>query len=61
MAETAKALLRVPVGGVVEIVATDSASRFDIPVGVHRLGHELVATSAEAGVFRYLVRRCAGA
>ncbi len=57
MTEAAKALRRVAPGGVVEIVATDPASRFDIPVGVHRLGHELLAVEEQGGVFRYFVRR----
>lgn len=45
------------VGDEVEVLSTDEGSATDIPVWVHKVGHELVGIRQENGVFRIRVRR----
>lgn len=57
MVETNKAIKAVPLGGVLQVTATDPATRMDIPSWCKRTGHELLLSSEDGGVFRYFVRR----
>jgi tRNA 2-thiouridine synthesizing protein A len=48
----------VEVGGLVGVVATDAAARFDVPAWCRMTGHEYVGEqSADDGVPRFVVRR----
>ncbi|WP_277749296.1 sulfurtransferase TusA [Parahaliea mediterranea] len=49
------------VGEVVEVIATDPATQRDIPKFCHFLGHELVHQEADAGEYRYWLRKAAPA
>ena len=40
-----------------EVLATDPASKADIPALLGRLGHELVSLKEESGVFSFLIRK----
>lgn len=59
MVETNKAIKTLAPGGLLEVIATDPATRMDIPSWCKRTGHELVGSREEEGVFRYRVRRSA--
>jgi tRNA 2-thiouridine synthesizing protein A len=52
-----KAIKTIEVGQVLEMLATDPGSVPDVEAFQSQTGHELVAKSSEAGVFRFLMRR----
>jgi tRNA 2-thiouridine synthesizing protein A len=52
-----KTIQEVPVGEILEIVATDDGSVGDIPAWAKNVGHELVAYSQDADIHKFLVRR----
>ncbi|MGQ0674031.1 MAG: sulfurtransferase TusA family protein [Hyphomicrobium sp.] len=54
-----KALLDVPKGGTLEVLATDPGSVADFEALCQAMGHELVESSASDGAFRFLIRRVA--
>ena len=47
----------VPVGGVLEVLATDPSTRRDVPKFCAFLGHELLSETEEEGVLIYRLRR----
>ena len=55
--ETAKAINDVPVGGILEVLATDPAAEPDIKAWASRMGHEVVAVEKKEGYLRILVKR----
>jgi tRNA 2-thiouridine synthesizing protein A len=52
-----KAIQEIPVGEILEIVATDDGSVGDIPAWVKNTGHELLTYSHDEDTHRFLVRR----
>jgi tRNA 2-thiouridine synthesizing protein A len=52
-----KAILEVPAGGTLEVLATDPGSREDFAVFAETGGHTLVVATVEAGVFRFVIQR----
>lgn len=44
-------------GDLLELLATDPGSRSDVPSWARLSGNELVETTQEDGVFRYVIRR----
>lgn len=46
----------IPVGAVLEIIATDPATQRDIPKFCHFLGHELLAQEVDGKLFRYWLK-----
>jgi tRNA 2-thiouridine synthesizing protein A len=52
-----KALLAVPEGGTLEVVATDKGSVRDFEAFCRTTGNELLEQGEEAGVFRFLIRK----
>lgn len=52
-----KAINEIESGRLMLLEATDVGSKSDIPAWCRDLGHELVETSEDAGVFRYLIRK----
>lgn len=52
-----KAILEVPAGGTLEVLATDPGSRQDFAVFAETCGHILVTATAEAGVYRFVIQR----
>ena len=44
-------------GALLEVIASDPSTQRDIPKFCLFLGHELVRQEAEAGVFRYWIRK----
>lgn len=53
----ARALERVAVGAVVEVLADDPLIRVDLPAWCHQTGNDLVSLAADGADFRGLVRR----
>ncbi len=51
-----KAIRGVPVGGVLEVLATDPGAVEDFEAFCDTSGHELIERSAADGVFRFLIR-----
>lgn len=54
-----KTLKDMPPGGVLEVLATDPGSLEDFPAFCRSTGDELVESSADGGVYRFLIRRAA--
>ena len=52
-----KALREASAGDVLELLATDPGSKSDVPSWAEISGNELIETSEDGGVFRYLVRK----
>ena len=52
-----KAIGSVPVGGTLEVLATDPGSREDFVVFARTTGHDLIEDGEEGGVFRFVLRR----
>lgn len=52
-----KALNDVPPGGLLEVLATDPGALADFPAFCRTRGDELVETSSQDGVHRFLIRR----
>jgi hydroxyacylglutathione hydrolase len=53
----AKAIPHVPVGAVIEMLATDPGADADLDAFVRGSGHRVVARSERDGVFRFLIER----
>lgn len=54
-----KAIGEVPVGGTLEILATDPGAVADFQAFTRQTKHELVEHSEAGGVFRFLIKRTA--
>lgn len=52
-----KAINGVPVGGTLEVLATDPGSREDFAVFAQTTGHDLIEDDENGGVFRFVLRR----
>ena len=52
-----KAIGSVPVGGTLEVLATDPGSRDDFVVFARTTGHDLIEDGEDGGVFRFVLRR----
>lgn len=57
MVETNKAIKQLAIGDVLEIIATDVATRSDIPSWCERTGQTLLASTERDTTLRYWVRR----
>ena len=54
-----KSMAEVPVGGTLEILATDPGSVADFQAFCKTTGNDLVEQSESAGVYRFLIKRVA--
>lgn len=52
-----EAIRMVPLGGVVEMLADDPASEADMKSWSRRTGHELLETSRDGAIYRFVVRK----
>ncbi|MDP6343048.1 MAG: sulfurtransferase TusA family protein [Alphaproteobacteria bacterium] len=52
-----KGLREVPVGGILQLLATDPGSVKDMEAFCRQTGHELVESADADGVYTYLVKR----
>lgn len=55
--KTKKAIDGMGSGQTLEVIATDPASKADIPAFLNRLGHELVEAGEKDGIFSFLIRK----
>ena len=55
--KTKKSLKDIPVGGTIEIFATDPAAKEDFDAFCRTTGHELVESGVDGDVYRFLIRR----
>ena len=55
--KTAQAMKAVAPGAVIEVVATDAGSVKDFAAWAKTTGNELVESSAEGGLYRFVLRR----
>ncbi len=54
-----KAIAEVPVGGTLEVLATDPGSVADFEAFARQTGHKLVEHSESGGVYRFIIERAA--
>ena len=54
---TAQAMKTLPSGAVVEVVATDPGSVKDFAAWCRSTGHQLVESSSDTAVYRFVIRR----
>lgn len=52
-----RAIQQVPVGEVLEILATDDGSVGDIPAWARNVGHEFLNYSLDRSIHRFLIKR----
>jgi len=52
-----KAMRELPVGGTLEVLATDPGSEEDFEAFCRVGRHEMLEQAAESGVYRFLIRR----
>jgi len=52
-----EAIRMVPLGGIVEMLADDPASEADMKSWSRRTGHELLETSRDGAIYRFVVRK----
>ena len=57
--KTKKSMKDVPVGGTIEVLATDPAADADFKAFCRSTGHELLESSQDGEVFRFLIKRSA--
>ena len=55
--EAQKGISKVKVGEILEIRASDPATKDDLPVWVKRVGHEYLGTLEGEGFFRLFIKR----
>ncbi len=55
--KTAQAIKTVTSGQLIEVLATDPGSTKDFAAWSRTTGHELVESSVESGVYRFVLRR----
>lgn len=54
-----KAIAEVPVGGTLEVLATDPGAVGDFEAFCRQTKHELLESTEAAGVYRFLIKRTA--
>ena len=52
----AKEMKTLTTGQVLELLGTDPGSKTDVPAWCKRVGHELVETAEDAGVYKYYIK-----
>ena len=55
--ELIAAMKMAQVGDELEVLSTDKGSAHDIPEWIRKVGHELIGTREEAGVWHVVVRK----
>ncbi len=55
--KTKKSLKDVPVGGTIEILATDPAADADFQAFCRTTGHELLESGQDGEVYRFVIKR----
>ncbi len=55
--KTSKMIKDVPVGGILEVLATDPGSMADITAWAKSTGNELLQAGKDSGIFKFYIRR----
>jgi tRNA 2-thiouridine synthesizing protein A len=55
--DTNKAIKRMDIGQVLEIISTDPGTQNDIPSWCERTGNELIEVDSGEGEYRYFIRK----
>jgi tRNA 2-thiouridine synthesizing protein A len=55
--EAKRGMVEVPVGGVMEVMSSDSGTTEDIPIWAKKVGHQYLGNIEEAGFWRLFVKR----
>ena len=55
--ELIAALKLASVGEEIEVLSTDVGSASDIPEWVHKVGHEIISSTQESGIWHVVVRK----
>ena len=55
--KTKKALRDIPVGGTLEILATDPSSVDDFEAFCSVAGHQLLQSNVEKGIYKFVIKR----
>ena len=55
--ELIAAMKLAAVGDEIEVLSTDEGSASDIPEWIHKVGHDLVSTISDSGVWHVVVRK----
>lgn len=55
--EAKRGIAGVPLGGIMEVMSSDSGTAEDIPLWAKKVGHEFLGAIEEAGYWRLFVKR----
>ena len=55
--EAKRSMVKVPNGGIIEVLSSDQSTNRDIPLWAKKVGHEYLGTIEDAGYWRIFVRR----
>jgi len=55
--EAKRGMAEVPVGGILEVMSSDSGTTEDIPLWAKKVGHQFLGSIEEAGFWRLFVKR----
>lgn len=55
--EAKRSIVKVPKGGIMEVLSSDKSTNNDIPLWAKKVGHEYLGTVEEAGYWRIFLRR----
>jgi len=55
--EAKRGIAAVPLGGIMEVMSSDSGTAEDVPLWAKKVGHEFLGAIEEAGYWRLFVKR----
>ena len=55
--EAKRSIVKVPKGGVMEVLSSDQSTNNDVPLWAKKVGHEYLGTIDEAGFWRIFLKR----
>jgi len=55
--EAKRSMVKVPKGGIMEVLSSDKSTNTDIPLWAKKIGHEYLGTIDEAGFWRIFLKR----
>ena len=55
--EAKRGIAAVPLGGIMEVMSSDSGTVEDVPLWAKKVGHEFLGSIEEAGYWRLFVKR----
>lgn len=52
-----RSITEVPIGGIMELLSSDTGTKRDVPLWAKKMGHEFLGTIEDAGYSRIFVKR----